>query len=1045
MSIPETGQVNREDALDEILGDYLRAVQEGSAPSRQELLERHPELAPELAAFFADRDRFDHLAAPLRQVVAPGPPPEGETALDNYELLEEIGRGGMGVIYRARQRNPERIVALKMLRLGPWATSAELQRFRTEADAVANLDHSHIVPIYEVGEHQGQPYFTMRLMEGGSLAQALRGGPLPGDGRKAQHRAARLVATVARAVHYAHQRGILHRDLKPANILLDAEGEPHVTDFGLAKRVAEWERAEAAGANVAPPEGNSPSANGTPQSAVATPRSPGARRSTLPRSHPLTQTGSILGTPSYMAPEQASGRKGLVTTAADVYSLGAVLYELLTGRPPFRADTPLETLRQLLEEEPERPRALRADIEADLETICLKCLEKDPRQRYPGALALAEDLERFLAGKPIHARPVGPLERAWRWCRRQPAQAAALGLGLLTLLTLVVGSFVFAVAEARHADRLNQAAQELAAEKAQTEAALEEARRQTREAERQRERADASFRQAHQAVNQFCLRVSQELNDVPGLQPLRKQLLESALRYYQTFLRERDQDPKLREELAEAHWEAGKINGVLGFAGKTRAAYEKALAIYQDLLRAEPNNVHFQRQVAALHHDLGMYQETTEKSLALFLQARDLCQRFLRDHPADLNLQKGLANNYNSMAIDYRRLGDLEKSIACFEKARDAMAELVERNPSVAELQGLLALYVNNLGVFQSDLGRHDQALQSFTKARDLRRKLVRANPKSGDEQLALAASYRDLGMVYKNTGRRSEALESFRAALDIRQTLANGSPSVVKYQRDLAGIYRDMGALQQDDGHPADALASLKQARAVDEKLLKLNRASSTAHNALALTDYLIGGVYEDLKDPAAARKAYQQARGVQEKLVSAHSDNLDFQHNLARTLNNLGLLLHASGKTEEALAIFQQGIDHQRRAFERGPQVVQFRKTLGKLYANVALAERGAGRPGPAVTATLERQKLWKGNPAELYNTAGDLARAAALVGKGKTALSDAEEAERRRYGDLVLEALRQAADAGFQDGRRLADAVFDPVRDRADFQELVNRLKR
>ncbi len=271
--------------------------------------------------------------------------------LGDYELLEEIGRGGQGVVFRARQKSLNRTVALKVISLGQWASKAHLKRFRLEAEAAARLEHPGIVPIHEVGERDGSCYFSMKFVEGGQLDEVARREPIP------IRRAAELIAKVARTVHYAHEHGILHRDLKPGNILLDAKGEPHLTDFGLA-RLVETEST-------------------------------------------MTRTLDVLGTPSYMAPEQAMGNNAAVSSVTDIYGLGAVLYQLLTGQPPFAGGATYETIKLLLDTEPRQPRLLNPKIDRDLSTICLKCLEKDPKRRYSSALALAEDLEHWLKHEPI--------------------------------------------------------------------------------------------------------------------------------------------------------------------------------------------------------------------------------------------------------------------------------------------------------------------------------------------------------------------------------------------------------------------------------------------------------------------------------------------------------------------------------------------------------------------------------------------------------------------------------------------------------------------
>src|SRR5256884_7612046 len=308
--------------------------------------------------------------------------------LGDYELVEEVGRGGQGVVFRARQKSLNRTVALKVISLGQWASKAHLKRFRREAEAAASLDHPSIVPIYEVGEREGACYFSMKFVEGGQLDEVVKRAPM------SIRRAVELIAKVARTVHYAHEHGILHRDIKPGNILLDAKGEPLLTDFGLARLV----EAEST----------------------------------------ITGTLEVMGTPSYMAPEQAAGETRKLTSATDVYGLGAVLYQLLTGQPPFAGGTTYETIRLLRDTEPRQPRLLNSKIDRDLNTICLKCLEKDPRRRYASALALAEALERWLKHEPIRARRTGLFTRGRKWLRRNPSIAVMAAMLLVLAVPLGV-------------------------------------------------------------------------------------------------------------------------------------------------------------------------------------------------------------------------------------------------------------------------------------------------------------------------------------------------------------------------------------------------------------------------------------------------------------------------------------------------------------------------------------------------------------------------------------------------------------------------------
>jgi serine/threonine-protein kinase len=676
----------------------------------------------------------------------PAPP-----AVPGYEVLEVLGRGGMGVVYKARQLALDRLVALKVILAGPHASAEDVARFRREAEAVARLQHPHIVQIHEVGEHAGLPYFSLEYCDGGSLAARAKGAPLPA------RQAAQLVETLARAMHAAHQRGIVHRDLKPANVLFTADGVAKVTDFGLAKR--------------------------------------------LDDTAPQTATGAIVGTPSYMAPEQAWGKKQPVGPAADVYALGAVLYELLTGRPPFNAETPLDTVRQVMDEEPVSPRLVQPRTPRDLETICLKCLEKQPARRYASAEALADDLARFLRDEPITARPAGALERLGRWCRRNPKVAV-----LLTALAvvLVAGSTAVTALWLLAEDRREAAEQSLV-----------RAESQQRRAEKQQSRAEAHLRKARAAVDKLTRVADEYLRPVPHMDKVRRRLLLEALQLDRQFLEEESDDPGVRRETALTHRRVGTIHTSLGDWKEAENHYRQAVRGFRKLTKDYPNKPDYRHELARELHNLGWLWTATQprRAEAALGQARDLLEPLTTRLPGVPDYRESLARVHYQFGQLLHAQSGLGEAEAAYRRALRLQEELAAAHPRNPKYHDRLAATCYSLAMLNMRRGQLSPAQQLVERATRHERRAVAADPLHKDYRRFLAMQYQLAAAILKRQQQYPRAEATYQRARSLMERLAQDYPAMPEHPSRLGAVLNDLAIVQVIQHKDAEARRSIEQA----------------------------------------------------------------------------------------------------------------------------------------------------------------------------------------------------------------------------------------
>jgi serine/threonine protein kinase len=999
-----------------ILLDVYYRRQAGEDPQPADYGERCPTSFPTW---------IDPLAtAPRARPGEAGPGSAGSVGrqLGGYELLEELGRGGMGVVYKARQTGLGRVVALKLIRTGEHAGAAERARFRAEAEVVARLSHPNIVPIYEAGEADGLPFFSLEFVDGPTLAELLAGTPQPAE------QSARLVETLARAVHFAHERGVIHRDLKPANVLLQRKPTTERTDY--TDYTDKEKKVRQAGAS----RSSASAALSVPSVLSVVDFLPKITDFGLARrvegSSALTHTGDILGTPSYMAPEQAEGRARELGPLVDVWALGAILYEALTGRPPFHGTSAMETMLQVRSAEPVPPTRLQPKAPRDLETICLKCLEKDPHRRYATAADLADDLGRFLTRQPIRARPVGAWERALKWARRRPTVAALVGVSAFALVSLLVAGWWSSLALSAAAER----------ERAQ------------------RRLAEEHFGRALEAVDQLLAEVAHiDLAGVPHMEQRRRNLLLKAVRFYQDFLDQRGDDPTVRQHAGRVYSRLGDIREMLNEDGEAERAYDRALALLE-----EPG------ELARAHNNRGVLLKKrgnfapAELALRRALQLR---QQLADDHPNHPDSQRDLADShYHLGALLAPLAGREQQARAAYQRALTLQKELAARDGR-AEYRRDLARTCNNLGKLLWQTGQRPAALQAFEQSLDVTRQLARDFPHEPVYSWDLARAHNNRASALRKA-RPDQAERAYQEAEKILADLAADFPTVPRYQRERAAVCANLGRLLHRQRRTVAAEAALGEARRLRAKLARDYQSVPAHRHELARTDQEIG-VLLQVSRPAEAERAYRRALANQEPLVARYPGVSEYREDLVRTLDYLARLLLRRGQLGEisqgvdlllpglaprplaALAVpararaalveagrcLELAIRHQRAARTGRASLARLHFALADVRVRLGQHERAAAAAEQLPRLSPER--------VECLRAAQFLAKCTVLAGQDPTLTERQRDERAQDYRRRGVQLLRQAVERGFKNARELQAPAYAPLRGR-ELRKLVEELE-
>jgi serine/threonine-protein kinase len=911
-------------------GRSLAALADGGSVRDRLAALADPELSTSLSCAMSSASTEATAAGRLTEPRADG---RGGPDGPRFRVLRPHAKGGLGVVLVAMDQELHREVALKEIQDRHAHDPASRARFLLEAEVTGRLEHPGVVPVYSLGHHpDGRPYYAMRLIKGDSLKDAVAAFHAddalrndPGARSLALRALLRRFVDVCNAVAYAHRRGVVHRDLKPGNVMVGRYGETLVVDWGLAKVVGRDEPAR------------------VPEEATLVPH-PGSGSAE-------TRAGSAVGTPAYMSPEQAAGDLDRLGPASDVYSLGATLYCLLTGRPPFGEGDVDMVLWAVQRGDFPPPRAVDRSVPPPLEAICLKAMARLPDDRYATPRALADDLERWMADEPVSAYREPLWRRAGRWARRHRAGVAATAAaGLVALAGLAA---VLAVKSADNA-RLRVAFEN----ERRANLALAAAN------ERERSRFDLAMdaiRTFHSGVSDDVLLRRKEFSD------LRAKLLGGARAFYDRLqgLLEGQTDRRSREALATAYAEVGRLVSAIGAKADALASYRQALAVRRSLAGPGPMSAEDRDEIAGLLNNIGILLRDTgqpAEALGTYNQAIDTEEALARDHPEAPDYRERLGRFLNNLGLLHAAGGRPAEALAALQRSRAIREGLARARPDVAAYRNDLAVSLSNLGTLYRRSGRTADARAAWGQARDAFEALAREHPGEGEYRRVLAGVLNNLADLDLATGRPDDALAAWGRARELAEGLVRDRPTEIAYQELLADCLMNTGVLLHRTGRVEKALAAYGQARAAYEALAAADPSSAGHRRDLARCLTNLGSIALDLGRPGEARSAFERARDVLAALVAADPSSAGDRNGLAFASHGLGGVHLAAGRPADALAEFDRARALWEALAQEQPGAPEYRDRVALSFASTGDVLAHTGRPAEAVAALDRAVAAWQ-----------------------------------------------------------------------------------